>query len=58
METCRECLEEFPSEELTDGLCWDCLKDEECPDCDGTGYDDDEDGTGECKFCGGDGYKS
>ncbi len=59
METCAECLGEFPSEELTDGLCWGCLEEEECPDCDGTGYNDDDDeegGTGECESCGGDGY--
>jgi hypothetical protein len=49
--TCRECLQEFHRDEVTDGLCEECSL-EDCPDCDGTGSDDDG---GDCDCCGGDG---
>ena len=57
MPACRECGELFDSEELVDGVCYECGK-EECPSCEGSGYSDyydDEDGLQECEDCGGDG---
>jgi hypothetical protein len=53
---CRECGLEFDADELIDGECENCRR-EECPTCEGTGYDpnstDDDDDT--CEDCGGDG---
>ena len=52
---CRECLQEFPADELTDGLCDECSK-EPCDECDGTGMSDeydDEEGSLDCEICGG-----
>lgn len=55
-ETPRECAECHSLAVLTDGVCDECRR-EECPTCEGTGYDpnggDGEDDT--CEDCGGDG---
>ncbi len=54
--TCRECLQEFDRDEMTDGVCDECGK-EECPECDGTGMNPDCDDMddSDCDYCGGDG---
>lgn len=54
---CRECLEEFEEEEIPDGICDECSR-EECEECDGTGDGDewdDDSGLSCCPNCGGDG---
>jgi hypothetical protein len=55
--TCSECLKEFPRGECTDGVCGECNQ-ESCLECGGTGMADqwdEEDGSGDCGYCGGDG---
>ena len=54
---CRECQEELPLDDLSDGLCEECSR-EECEACDGTGSVPDswgDEGPDDCDECGGDG---
>jgi hypothetical protein len=52
--TCGECLQEFHRDEMTDGVCDECNR-EECPECEGTGADPESDTYEDCDYCGGDG---
>lgn len=52
---CKECGDKCPLDELSEGVCEECLL-EDCPTCDGTGYSgewDDEEGALDCDECGG-----
>ncbi len=51
---CRQCNEQMPADHLTGGVCDECMK-EECPTCNGDGYDPDDEECAECDDCGGDG---
>ncbi len=55
---CSECLEEFESHEMNNGVCESCDMSEECEACDGTGMSgewDEDDGEEYCIECGGKG---
>jgi hypothetical protein len=54
---CRECQQEFELQDLIDGVCEDCNR-EECEACDGTGSvdsDDPDEVIEDCEECGGEG---